>query len=53
MAAEIAVTEVTMAPVKPRYEATAEKMLDAALAFFADPENERAYQEWRENNERK
>ena len=50
MAAEIEVTEVTVAHTKPNYEATADKLLDAALAFFKNPENERAYQEWRESN---
>ena len=33
---------------KPDYRKTAAALLERCRAFYQDPENERAYQEWKE-----
>ena len=32
---------------KPKYGTTAAELLERCRAFYQDPENERAYQEWK------
>ena len=44
-------TELTItakaAKKKPNYERTAAELLDRCRAFYQDPENEKAFQEWK------
>jgi len=37
---------------KPKYEPIAKKLLERAKEFYRDPENERAYQEWKAGKDR-
>lgn len=37
----------TEAKTKPDYTLTAPALLDRCRSFYQDPENERAYQEWK------
>ena len=39
--------------VKPKYGATASALLTAMRAFYEDAENERAFQEWKAEREKK
>jgi len=51
--ADIQVTECTMARVKPNYAASAPGLLEACMAFWADPEREVEYEAWeREESEK-
>lgn len=43
---EMAITART-AKEKPNYRKTAAALLEACRLFYQDPENERAYQEWK------
>lgn len=56
MKTEIRISART-AEEKPKYKKTAAALLDRCRLFYQDPENERAYQEWRArkdgNNEQK
>lgn len=36
---------------KPKYTARAAKLLEKCREFYKDPENERAYQEWKARKE--
>ena len=38
---------------KPKYGKTAAELLERCRAFFADPENEREYQKWKEEQKKK
>ena len=38
---------------KPNYKKTAAALLERCRAFYQDPENERAYQEWKANRDAK
>ena len=44
---EMAIT-ARKARTEPKYKATAAALLERCRAFYQDPENERAYQEWKE-----
>ena len=37
----------------PKYRKTAAALLERCRAFYADPENERAYQEWKARKDAK
>ena len=39
----------TKAMTAPQYEKTAAGLLEAARAFYRNPENEKAYQEWKKS----
>ena len=39
----------TRAMTAPQYGKTAAGLLEAARAFFRDPENEKEYQEWKKS----
>ena len=41
------------AMTKPKYSADAAALLERAREFFQDPENERAFQEWKAGKEAK
>jgi len=41
------------AKTKPDYTLTAPALLDRCRAFYQDPENERAYQEWKAKRDAK
>ena len=47
---EMAITART-AKEQPNYRKTAEALLEACRLFYQDPENERAYQEWKARKE--
>ena len=49
---EMAITART-AKEKPNYRKTAAALLEACRLFYQDPENERAYQEWKANQDAK
>ena len=38
---------VSKATTDPRYEITAAGLLEACRTFYQDPENEKAFQEWK------
>ena len=38
---------VSQATTAPRYEITAAGLLEAARTFYQNPENEKAFQEWK------
>lgn len=38
---------IQTAEEKPKYKKTAAELLERCRAFYQDPENERAYQEWK------
>ena len=38
---------------KPNYKKTAAALLERCRMFYQDPENERAYQEWKANRDAK
>ena len=40
---------VTKATTVPQYGKTAAGLLEAARAFYRNPENEKAYQEWKKS----
>ena len=40
------------AATKPKYAATARELLDRCRAFYEDPENERAFREWKEQKKK-
>ena len=42
----LAVT-IRTAEEKPKYKKTAAELLERCRAFYKDPENERAFQEWK------
>ena len=44
---QMAITAET-AKTKPNYRKTAAALLERCRLFYEDPENERAYQEWKE-----
>ena len=44
---------VSMCRTKPDYRVLAEVLLPEVLAFYDDPENERAFQEWKQEREKK
>lgn len=46
MAEELAITART-AKTKPNYQKTAAALLERCRAFYQDPENEKAFQEWK------
>lgn len=48
---ELRITEVTMAREKPNYSNYAPALLESCRKFYEDPENERAFQEWRKERE--
>ena len=37
---------------KPNYKKTAAALLERCRAFYQDPENEKAYQEWKEEQDK-
>ena len=47
---EMAITART-AKTEPNYRKTAAALLQRCRDFYADPENERAYQEWKARKE--
>ena len=44
---------VRTAEEKPNYRRTAAALLERCREFYQDPENERAYQEWKAGKEEK
>ena len=50
---DIQVTECMMAHTKPNYAASAPGLLDACLAFWADPEREAEFEAWERKEEQK
>ncbi|MBR3164968.1 MAG: hypothetical protein IKF16_02180 [Lachnospiraceae bacterium] len=48
---ELWIGTVTEADAPPDYHRTARKLYERCLAFYQDPENEKAYQEWRKERE--
>ena len=44
---------VSQAEEKPNYQKTAAELLKRCREFYQDPENERAFQEWKAGKERK
>lgn len=48
---DIRITEVAMAREKPNYGNYAPILLESCRKFYEDPENERAFQEWRKEQE--
>ena len=48
---DIRITEVAMAREKPNYSNYAPALLESCRKFYEDPENERAFQEWRKERE--
>lgn len=52
MTTEIRISART-AEEKPKYKKTAAALLERGRLFFQDPENERAYQEWKTNRDAK
>lgn len=40
------------AATKPKYTATARELLDRCRGFYEDPENERAFREWKEQKKK-
>ena len=42
---------VTAVKDKPKYKKTAAALLERCREFYQDPENERAYQEWKARKE--
>lgn len=49
--AELRITEVAMARETPNYGNYASILLESCRKFYEDPENERAFQEWRKEQE--
>lgn len=47
MTADVQITEVARAQTAVKYNVGAAELLALCRKFFDDPENERAYQEWR------
>ena len=47
------VVKAEMAAVRPEYRLLAAPLLDEMRAFYSDPENERAFQEWKAARNRK
>ena len=41
------VITVSQATAAPKYEKTADGLLEAARMFYQNPENEKAFQEWK------
>ena len=37
---------------KPKYETTARELLNRCRAFYEDPENEKAFREWKEQKKK-
>ena len=52
MTTEIRISART-AEEKPKYKKTAAALLERGRLFYQDPENERAYQEWKARKEEK
>ena len=52
MTTEIRISART-AEGKPKYKKTAAALLGRGRLFYQDPENERAYQEWKANRDAK
>ena len=48
---EARITEVTMVQQKPKYGNYAMMLLESCRKFYEDPENERAFQEWKKERE--
>jgi hypothetical protein len=46
MAEELAITG-RMAKTRPNYQKTAAALLERCRAFYQDPKNEKAFQEWK------
>lgn len=44
---------VKTAEEKPNYQKTAAELLKRCRAFYEDPENEKAFQEWKATKDRK
>lgn len=44
----IQITEVEIAKTKPKYGAGALRLLNRIREFYEDPENEAAFQQWKE-----
>ena len=40
------------AVTKPRYTATARELLERCRGFYEDPENEKAFREWKEKQKK-
>ena len=40
------------AATKPKYTAAARELLDRCRGFYEDPENERAFREWKEQKKK-
>jgi hypothetical protein len=49
---EIRIT-VSQAEEKPNYQKTAAALLERCQEFYQDPENEKAFQEWKAGKDRK
>lgn len=45
---EMRIAAVTTAKEKPKYRKTAAELLSRCRGFYTDPENEKAFQEWKE-----
>ena len=44
---EMRIAAVTTAKEKPKYRKTAAELLSRCREFYTDPENEKAFQEWK------
>ena len=49
---EVRIT-VSQAEEKPNYQKTAAALLERCREFYQDPENEKAFQEWKAGKDRK
>ena len=48
----ITVTAAERALTKPKYSVTTAELLERCRTFYQDPENERAYMEWKEKQKK-
>ena len=49
----ITVSAAEQAQTKPKYGTLAAELLERCRAFYEDPENEKAFREWKETREKK
>ena len=49
----ITVSAAEQARTKPKYGTLAAELLERCRAFYEDPENEKAFREWKETREKK
>ena len=50
---EMRIAAVTTAKEKPKYRKTAAELLSRCRGFYTDPENEKAFQEWKAQKDAK